>query len=61
MIFKMEIESNNSAFEPDIAKDEVERLLKMVAHDVSIGHAEGGLYDINGNRVGFWIMEEGAD
>ena len=50
-MFKLEIETTNSAFDP-YPSEEVARLLEIAAHRVSAGEDSGSLRDYNGNKVG---------
>lgn len=65
--FKLEIATDGAAFcaldgtpDPEFLSLEVARLLTRAASRVKEGNArEGGLVDVNGNRVGsFWIEED---
>ncbi len=52
-MFKIEIETDNAAFEDEYAcKAEIKRLLEQVAQRLLSDANEGWLFDINGNRVG---------
>lgn len=60
-MFKLEIETTNSAFE-DHPSYEVARLLEEAAHRVEMGYLSGSLRDVNGNRVGrFEFIPEVAE
>lgn len=57
MTFKLEIETDNAAFEEDPAP-ELRRLLFVVAEHVHAGRKDGKVQDVNGNTVGAWSIEE---
>ena len=50
-MFKLEIETTNSAFDDDPSY-EVSRLLDSVYRWVTEGEDSGSLFDYNGNKVG---------
>lgn len=49
MLFQIEIETDNSAFEDS---GELGRLLRKMADQVDEGRTTGPVIDINGNQVG---------
>lgn len=56
-MFKLEITTDNAAFEDDEGS-EVARILSALAERLAAGSERGGgLYDLNGNRVGQWSLE----
>ena len=58
MMFKITIETDNAAFEGDMAFDvEVSRILRIAAAKVEEGYREGPLLDYNGNTVGHFTTE----
>ena len=57
MKFRLVIEADNSAFQPD-PREEITRLLSSVQEDlIEVMATEGRLFDINGNLVGKWVIE----
>lgn len=52
MIFTLEMDLGNAAFEGDHERDEVARLLSQTARRVLAGNSDGALVDANGNSVG---------
>lgn len=50
-MFRMDIKTDNAAFEED-RNGEVIRLLKRVIEQIENGEEDGSLLDINGNKVG---------
>ncbi len=60
MSFRLEMQTGNAAFgdQPGI---EVARLLRQAAENVEAGALCENLSDLNGNPVGFWRLEMGAD
>jgi hypothetical protein len=57
MRFTLYLESGNDAFAGDPAP-EIARLTHIVAERVAGGEGEGYLYDVNGNDVGYFRLEE---
>ncbi len=60
MSFRLDIETNNAVFaeQPGI---ECARLLRQAAENVEAGALCENLSDVNGNSVGFWRLDMGAD
>jgi len=60
-MFKLEINTENDAFNGSMAT-ELARILRKVANDVAQGIIPGesgeNIFDINGNLVGFWHITE---
>ncbi len=57
MLFKLEIETDNSAFVEN--PEELARLLRIVADKTNDGRREGPIIDANRLRVGtFWFEED---
>jgi hypothetical protein len=57
-MFKIEIATENDAFQPHWAY-ETDRILREVINSIRFGKSDGQLYDINGNTVGsFSYLEE---
>ena len=56
MTFKLEIETDNAAFDGEAKLTEIARLLRLVAVCVQNDRKTyGTLRDVNGNRVGVWM------
>ncbi len=53
-MFKLEINTENAAFEGEAAIDEIDILLHTVVSQVSRGLTSGKILDSNGNTVGSW-------
>lgn len=55
---RIEFATDNAAFE-EAPATEAARILKAIARQIETGAAfDGTIYDINGNRVGAWSMDE---
>lgn len=54
-MMKIEFETNGQAFE-DYGDKEVQRILETIAKDVSEGVLINSILDINGNKIGKWIL-----
>lgn len=58
-MFKLEIETDNAAFE-DGGNEELARILRKLADRITFGTYDeddnGALLDINGNKVGDWEL-----
>ena len=52
-MFKVKLETDNSAFEDDLA-GEVSRILSAISQKFKAGQHEGVCVGINGNKVGTW-------
>lgn len=58
MTFKLEIKTNNAAFE-DAPQAELARILRDVANTLENDPSHSGtMRDINGNRVGHWSWRD---
>lgn len=55
MIFRLEFDTDNAAFEEDKRAFEIARILGEVATDVLAGLQSGGVWDANGNFVGRFV------
>ncbi len=60
MNFRLEIQTGNAAFQ-EIPEVEIARLLRQAAMSVEAGARCENLSDVNGNPVGFWRLDIGAD
>ena len=60
MSFRLDIQTGNDAF-ADEPKAEVARMLRQAADGVESGALCENLSDVNGNSVGFWRLDMGAD
>lgn len=63
-MLKIEIKTGNAAFTDDEGRfdpyyggEEIYRLLRDVAIKIQNGNEEGSLVDINGNKVGTWVLD----
>ena len=57
--FTVKIDTENDAFVGAFAKvTEVSRILKVTAKRIESGEASGKLWDVNGNTVGSFNMED---
>jgi hypothetical protein len=52
LMFKLEFETDDDAFQNDNFSSEVERILKAVTERVKRGDTEGKIRDNNGNAIG---------
>lgn len=52
----LSIMTDNAAFQEGQRPHELGRLLRKVAGEVENGYEEGHILDINGNKVGAWII-----
>lgn len=63
-MLKIEIKTGNAAFtdeegrfDPYYGGFEIQRILTEVAIQIQNGNEEGLLIDINGNKVGTWMLD----
>lgn len=60
--FTIDIQCNNAAFHDDDGDfdpaAELVRLLSEIAGEINMQKTEGHIREINGNKVGFWRIEE---
>jgi len=56
-MFKMELETDNAAFDDGERMHEVARILREVAERIESGTVEAGIFDANGSRAGRWRLE----
>lgn len=54
--FKLEFDTGNAAFDDGNAEVEAARILRTIAERLE-DHNAGSIYDINGNRIGFWSID----
>jgi len=58
----IEITMNSAAFEEELRSMETSRILKRLAERIEYSQMQEGdgeyLFDINGNRVGHWIIDD---
>lgn len=52
--FEIKFTTDNDAFKEN-PQDEVIRILQDVATRISEGKIDGYIYDVNGNKVGYWL------
>ena len=57
MELKLEFNMDNAAFD-DCEPAEVARVLREVAARIVLGSRDGKIHDINGNRIGQYVIEE---
>jgi hypothetical protein len=57
MAFQIKFETDNAAFGDGNFEQEVARILKDVATKISNGSQDGDVYDVNGNKVGYFYAE----
>ena len=51
MKFELEFDTDNAAFDDPT---EIQRLLGVMSQRIGEGETSGSLFDINGNRIGFY-------
>ena len=56
-MFRVEIETKNQAFTEDPGR-EIARALSKVIEKLNYGAVHGWVMDYNGNKVGFWGLDE---
>lgn len=59
MKFTLQINVDGAAFQEGGKNQEVARILQEAADNVRANDSLGRIHDVNGNRVGFWVFEEG--
>jgi hypothetical protein len=57
MYFQIKIDSDNAQMQ-DAPSERVADILEKVAQRLRSGEDEGRVFDVNGNRVGIWILDE---
>lgn len=58
MTFKLNIETDNEAFDDDYKmRTSLEEILESVSGKISEGYSEGICRDIYGNKVGDWFIK----
>lgn len=55
-MFKMQIETDNAAFQDGAAGAETARILRLIADRLESGSTSGVALDYNGNKVGAWAL-----
>jgi len=61
-MFKLEIRTENAAFQDGMLHAELAEILRDVAHQLETGFGEGRpAFDSNGNSVGKWTLEANRD
>lgn len=56
--FRIEFNTDNSAFDPDMVYEETDRILRHIHREYSEDNKMNGyIMDINGNRIGKWSHE----
>jgi hypothetical protein len=56
MMFSLQFDTDNAAFEDDNVGLECARILQDIAKQVGRGYQEGRVIDSNGNKVGTWEL-----
>lgn len=56
-MFKLTFDTGNEAFQDGQATLETSRILREVATLIGKGFTEHGVHDINGNRVGSYVLK----
>lgn len=57
--FTLELDLGNEAFDsPSKRIDEVSRIMRETADRIEGGIGNGYVYDVNGNKVGQWALDE---
>ncbi len=54
-MFKVEIETDNEAFDVHYDNQELIRILKEICKDLEEGEMDRVIRDVNGNGVGRWV------
>lgn len=54
---KIEFKTGNAAFD-EYGDREVRRILEKIADEVESGQTKGVIMDINGNKIGRWVLED---
>jgi len=57
-MFKIEFETANEAFNDGLGDLEIARILSHLKNNILNGITEGGVYDMNGNKVGTYEWEK---
>lgn len=60
-MMKIEFTTTSAAFMPDNGGSkeyEITRILQKIIDDVENGVEHGPIMDINGNKIGQWVIEE---
>jgi len=60
-MFSISFDTDNAAFgdgDPIVMSSEIARILHEIAEDVSHGQTGGKVYDVNGNRIGSFRLED---
>lgn len=61
-MFNLKFATDNAAFDGEDERHESARILRAIADLLEHGsQQEGGAYDLNGNRVGAWSLDERED
>lgn len=60
-MFKLEFTTNNEAFSEDRMPYECAGILAAVASNMKDGDTEGTIRDTNGNKIGFWYLDNDDD
>lgn len=57
-MLRIEIKTDNAAFEEPYKAEEIGRILDRVAGKIANGYTEGVENDINGSKVCVWELED---
>ena len=58
MEFRVNVKMDNAAFENS---EELPRILEEIARQLRLGNTGKQIADSNGNRVGQWVIDPGAE
>lgn len=58
MTFTFTLNCDNAAFEGDDGRQEIARIMREAAKRIEYGGTVGPCFDANGNRVGYWEIEQ---
>lgn len=57
MSLRVEIETDNAAFDPPHRSAELARIMRTIAARIEAGETRGVVWDVNGNNVGDWEFD----
>ena len=56
-MFIVKFDLGNAAFHEGYGREETARILEDIAKLVQTGQNSGNVFDVNGNRIGYWKAE----